>query len=304
MNDLLQDLWHDLREKRLWPIAALMLLGIVAIPAVLTESSADAPAPAAAPSATAERPKLDVALDTDAAVSSGTGSALDVFSADDPFSPPKGIAAKPATGATSASAAGASGEGKSAPSGGGESAPGSGGTPPTGPGTPVGPPRTTEYEYVADVTFWNGERRRTIRGLRKLDMLPNESAPALIFMGATSDGGDAVFLVDSTLSTTGEGRCSPAPDNCAFVAIGPGAEHLFSSESGESYRLRIDEIRKVKTGSAKSADAGKVRARAAVGASTEARRFSLPSLIDLVVETTEDEDGGSEDRSSATEAGR
>ena len=26
------DLWHDLREKRLWPVAALLLLALVAVP--------------------------------------------------------------------------------------------------------------------------------------------------------------------------------------------------------------------------------------------------------------------------------
>ena len=77
-------------------------------------------------------------------------------------------------------------------------------------------------------------------------MLPRQAAPLLIFMGVTAEGGDAVFLVDSTLQAAGEGRCKPSPSDCAFAYIGAGSEHVFTEEDGDSYALRIDEIRKVK----------------------------------------------------------
>jgi hypothetical protein len=35
MNKLLLDLWHDLRAKRLWPVAALLAIALVAVPVVL-----------------------------------------------------------------------------------------------------------------------------------------------------------------------------------------------------------------------------------------------------------------------------
>ena len=37
MNDFLIDLWNDLREKRLWPVAALLLVGLIAVPVVLSK---------------------------------------------------------------------------------------------------------------------------------------------------------------------------------------------------------------------------------------------------------------------------
>ena len=37
MNDFLNDLWNDLREKRLWPVAALLLVGLIAVPVVLSK---------------------------------------------------------------------------------------------------------------------------------------------------------------------------------------------------------------------------------------------------------------------------
>jgi hypothetical protein len=300
MTKLLQDVWHDLRERRLWPIAALLLVGILAIPAVLTESRTEPPPAPVAAVPNADAPKgPGVRLDVENADSSGTGSALNVFAPEDPFVPPKSVTEKP-QGEATATAAGPSGDGGAGqPGAGGAPAPGGPQlVPPQSPGTPVppvAPPKTSEYEYVADVTFWNGDRRRE-RRLRKLDMLPNQAAPLLIFMGVTGEGGNAIFLVDSTLKTAGEGNCRPTRANCAFVDIGPGAEHTFTTETGEAYRLRIDEIRRVKT--RREARAGEAQVRASV-ANGPSRRFSLPAMTDLVVVT-----GGGDGRSSNSQEGR
>jgi hypothetical protein len=101
-------------------------------------------------------------------------------------------------------------------------------------------------------------------------------------MGVTAKGADAVFLVDSTLEAAGEGRCKPSPSECAFAYVGAGAEYVFTEEDGDTYTIKIDEIRKVKVGasgsSAKSAKGAK--ARASVGPN---RRFVPPILADVVV---------------------
>src|SRR5688500_3334631 len=46
MHNFLLDLWHDLREKRLWPIAVALLAATLAVPFVLMEKEQPAPAPA------------------------------------------------------------------------------------------------------------------------------------------------------------------------------------------------------------------------------------------------------------------
>jgi hypothetical protein len=282
MNDFVQDTWQDLREKRLWPVAVALVIAIVAIPMLLTKSAAQPPAVNGTSLIESDDEETRVAVTRDDAdpASTGTGSALDRFEEGDPFTPPARIANGGGSASASASAAGPAG-----PAGGGDGAGDDGGSAPSG-GTdsePVAPtPPTTrtetrEYEYVADVTFWNGDRRRRLRGLRKLDMLPNQSAPVLIFMGSSEQGGNAVFLVDSTLTATGEGNCVPSGANCAYVHIGPGSEHLFTTEVGDSYRLRVDEIRRVR---ARGAEAS--AAPTASTADGSARRFQLPSLADLV----------------------
>ena len=165
--------------------------------------------------------------------------------------------------------------GTTPPSGGGGSDPGDGGG---------GEPVTTVYKYVVDVTFTANGRTRRIKGMEKLDMLPNQASPLLIAMGVTVDGGNAVFLVDSTLKAAGEGRCKPSGKECAFAYIGPGSEHVFTEEDGDSYTVRVDEIRKVEVKpGATGAKAGKAegaRANASVGGP---RRFVPPLLADLVV---------------------
>jgi hypothetical protein len=152
------------------------------------------------------------------------------------------------------------------------------------------------------VTFWANGRRRKIEGLRKLDILPNEASPLLIFMGVTERAGNGVFLVDSTLETTGEGRCKPSRADCAFLYLGPGSEQEFTNEDGDSYRLRIDEIRKVKVGANPDGDAAASGAKsdAAATAAVEHGRFSaFPELVDVI-----EESGQLDDDSSSAETGR
>jgi hypothetical protein len=124
--------------------------------------------------------------------------------------------------------------------------------------------------------------------MKKLDTLPTMVNPLLIFMGVSQKGGNAVFLVDATLETTGEGKCKPNRSDCAFLYLGAGSEQEFTNEDGDSYRLRIDQIRKVKAGSESgdsdgaAASTSKQDANAAV---VERRRFVMPALTDLVEES-------------------
>ena len=50
MKIFLLDLWHDLREKRLAPVAVVLLLGLVAVPVLLAKPAEDpGPAPVRQP---------------------------------------------------------------------------------------------------------------------------------------------------------------------------------------------------------------------------------------------------------------
>jgi hypothetical protein len=331
MKNLLLDVWNDLRAKRLWPVALVLLAGLVAVPVVLSKKAEEPAVPPPAPAAdTAEASKAEgpaelaeVKLEE---LGQGAGSSLSSFDdPDNPFAPPpkvidriraeaEGAAAPDGGGsddgatAEGGSAAGGSAgggsdadrepaDGGSGSTGGGSTGGGSGGdTGDTGDadGTPAPPvdggekTTTVDYTYVADVTFRANDRRRTIKAMRKLDILPDRANPLLIFLGVTQDAGNAVFLVDSTLAAAGEGACKPSRSACAFLYLGPGSEHEFHNGEGDSYTLRVDEIRRVELKPRKKANAAKKRLAGASleqpsrGRAAARRRFSVPLLTDVV----------------------
>ena len=320
MTNFLLDLWHDLRAKRLWPVALLLLAGLVAVPVVLSKKAEE---PAVAPTPPAEANAGASEQDGPAALAEvkleelgqGAGSSLSRFNdPSNPFAPPekvldrlrreeKGSGGGESAGGGSASSGGGDASGGTSLEGGslgggaggntgsGDTGTGDTGTGDTGTGDTGGDTgdgdggtTTTEYTFVADVTFRANDRRRKIKAMQKLDILPDRANPLLIFLGVTAKAGNAVFLVDSTLQAAGEGRCKPSRSQCAFLYLGPGSEHEFTNEEGDSYTLRVDEIRRVKLGDEKANTSNKDKktAKAAVGQSAPARRFALPLLADLV----------------------
>jgi hypothetical protein len=309
MKNFLLDLWYDLREKRLWPVAALLLAALVATPVVLSKKAEEPePVPATAAVATAEAKKpegpaalANVKLEE---LAKGSGSSLSSFDPRNPFAPPRKAleaARRQAEGSsvsapsTATSAGPVSNAGSGGSTGGGSAGvdvtPGSVGgtvpevggyTPPSGTGGGE-EAKAPEYTYVVDVTFRANDRTRTVKGLRKLDMLPDAESPLLIFMGVTEKAGNAVFMVDSTLQAAGEGACKPSVAKCASLYLGPGSEHEFTTDEGDSYMLRIDEIRRVRAGANASASKKNRKiANAALRKHALPRGSVPPVLADLV----------------------
>jgi hypothetical protein len=303
MNDFLIDLWSDLREKRLWPVALVLLVALIAVPVVLSKPTKEPAAVAvAAPEAPATEVSKSLTALTVAEDEPGEGSTLDVFDPSNPFKPPKDIIAN--SDESTDSGAGDTGSGDTGAASGGTDT--SGGT--DGGTTPAptdGETKTVVYRYVIDVTFTNNGKKRKIKGMERLDVLPGQANPLLIFLGASKTGANAVFLVDSTLTAAGEGKCKPSKTDCAFLYLGAGSEHELTNDEGDSYTLRIDQIRRVKVGDdatpgnriSKEAD-GATEANAAVGTEPAARRFVPPLITDLVTVS------GSEELSDDGQTGR
>jgi hypothetical protein len=319
MNAFMLDIWTDLREKRLWPVAVVLLLALIAVPVVLSKPSEEAP-PIPAPSVSSEQTEeaekgLAALTVAEVQPGDGEGSTLDVFDPSDPFKPPADVIANSEDDTGGDPALG----GEAAPAGTGEAAPATGGAPDSGtttspdsggttPDTGGGGGTTTvEYRYVIDVTFTANGRTRKIKGMERLDILPREDNPLLIFLGASSNGGNAVFLVDSTLTAAGEGKCKPSDDDCAFLHLGAGSRHQFTNDEGDSYTLRVDQIRRVKvktsgtTGGGSGDDSGEAGGESAsvsMRSETAARRFVPPLITDLVAVS------GADDLSDGDPSGR
>jgi len=311
MKSALESIWQDLREKRLWPVALLLLVAVVAIPVLVIKPAEE---PGAVQVAAQPKEKVPALTPISDAARAGEGSGLSVFDKADPFLPPSAVLAAsraqsttagPSAAAGSQAGAGLAGTSPSSESqsssgggGGGQSAspPSTGGGGTGGGDTGGGGTTTVKYTYVVDATFTRDGQTRHINGMTRLDMLPSQSLPLLLFLGVDSGGDNAVFLVDSTLSATGEGHCSPSEDNCGVLSLGPGSVERFSDRDGHSYRLEIDEIRKVRVsaGSAKASS----RTKRSHASSRSTRRLTVPDLIDLVTVASPKGEASSSDTDS------
>ena len=260
MHTFLLDLWHDLREKRLWPFAALLLIAIAAVPFTLLRK--EQPAPPAATTTTQAAPAGDklptIALDD---ISTKSPSDLSEFSQKNPFKPLRDLpkVTKDDTNTTvnlgaspdSGSAGGSSKDGSSGASGGSvaSSSGGSDGSSGSGAGSYVGP-RTTYYAYRADIKFGLAGEAKTMKQVPAFTLLGDDKAPAAMFMGVTDDHKYAVFAVDTArYQSEGEHECKPTPERCEFVylkAADDGDETTFTLIDGsKSYDLEVTAIKRV-----------------------------------------------------------
>jgi hypothetical protein len=262
MHTFLLDLWADMREKRLWPFAALLLIAIAAVPFALLKK--EQPAPAASTPATQAAPAGDklptIALDE---ISAKSASDLSEFSQKNPFKPlrdlPKvtdadgenttvNLGASPESDSSSGDATSggsASGSGGS----GSSSSGGSGGSSGSGAGSYVGP-RTTYYAYRADIKFGLAGEAEAMKQVEAFTLLGEEKAPAAMFMGVTDDHKYAVFAVDTaSYESQGEEECKPSPDACEFVYLKVGEDGnettLTSLDGEKSYDLSLTAIKRV-----------------------------------------------------------
>jgi hypothetical protein len=297
MKEHVLDIWADLRDRRLWPVAALLLVALVAVPVVLvkpaeeTPSQASTPTPASSPGDPLAKQSVVKAFEAKPLVAI---SRLDQFTAKDPFKPIEQL--KPLSGsdvvAVTSNGAGASdgtsGGGATAPtSSGGGTTPSAGGTTPDtgGGGGGTKPAPAKKFTYVVDLSFRNGKDTQRFHSFNRLGMLPSETSPLLVYLGVDGTGSQAAFLVDSTLSATGEGQCRPSATSCGVVYLQPGEKETFNDAQGGTYVMVLDQIRKVEV-KAKASHAKTDKSDKSDKAKTadqQPRRFVFPALIDLEV---------------------
>jgi hypothetical protein len=251
MKVFLLDLWLDLKEKRLAPVAILLLIGVIAVPIVLAKSSEPAPPPPTATTASAAAAPVIVAPDQ-----AQVDSKLTVFSPRDPFEP-TGTSSSSTTSTTTTSSGGTSTSTTTSttPTGGGTTPSGgstTGTTPSTGTGTTgttTPEVKATLYTYTADVKFGQGGDVKTYKSVKRLELIPSETDPKIVFLGVTTTAKTAVFLVDSNIGVdTEEGKCRPSPDECTFLYLRPDADHdqaTLTDSDGTVYQVRLLDINRV-----------------------------------------------------------
>jgi hypothetical protein len=260
--NVLTDTWRGLVERRLWPVALLLLGAALALPVVLGKSAEEAP-PATPVAAEAAGDDPSQSIVTLAAAEQREAGRDVVGVRKDPFRPHK-----PATGDGSLPDDGASGGGGGGGAGGaagagpvdfgsgnffnfgegpgdgagliggGGAGGGAGGIDPAGtmpgtggggapvaPGTPRRPSGPKQSYEVATILVSFGSSDGSGRermNLRRLSALPDVAEPALVYLGLKRDNRTAVFLVDEAATIQGDGRCLPSPQNCETVLLTVG----------------------------------------------------------------------------------
>ena len=247
MTTFLLDIWHDLREKRLWPVAVGLLVAIVAIPVVMAKPAKAPPVESAPPAATTAALPT-VARDQTIVDSSN----LDAFDIKNPFSDEADrtagtVPGQGDTGSATGTGSGSGSGGGSDTGSGGDVAGGSGGSAPSGDSGSGGSGGGTKYyTYTVDVKF-GARKLRDFKSMETLDLLPDDQNPVVSFMGMTDGAKTAVFfVVDPAFEADGEGTCNPSPDDCRFIYMGVeddrDEETLSAAEGAVEYTLQLTKI--------------------------------------------------------------
>ncbi len=267
---VLNDTWRFLMQRRLWPVAILLIAAAVAVPRLLAKEPTVAPVPPAAAvksdqaAVLATEPIVAPATDADR-----SGRRHVLGASKNPFKPkatptpePKApkVATPTTTPTTSATTPAATGPGGTT----------LGSSPaPTTPVTPATPtPAKKKYE-LNELTVRFGPSEDTTQPPRKdvkrLQALPSNDLPVLIYLGVLKDKKTAVFLVDSGVIAQGDGTCMPSRTTCETIHLKEGETEFLDvapddvgdgttpGAAGAQYQLDVVKIRKKVTTSAKQA---------------------------------------------------
>jgi hypothetical protein len=265
----------DLIERRLWPVALLLVAALVATPIVLVRGSGeDASATAAIPATPADPADQS-------AVTLATGEldpAANRGAERDPFTQRAVEAARAggglvsATGGTATPAAAATGgttssqtPGVSGDSAGGTSL-GDIGVVPVGGSTggAIKPAPADELDsWHVDLRFGKDGTLSTKNDVPRLSPLPSQADPFFVFLGIAADGKTAMFLVSSDATATGDGKCLPTAENCDRVELQAGETEFFdvATPAGEVVQYQLDLVRVSRRTAASAAMATAARSR-------------------------------------------
>ena len=234
--------WHQLVRRRLFPVALLLVAALAAVPFVLASEPAPVVPPAEPmPAVTADDEIAEpVVAKVEAKDRSRRRRVLGVRK--DPFEPaPVKKPKKAKQASTTETPEPKSSEPAPTSTGGG------GSTAPSLP-TPTEPSPPKPPAGSITVRFGDASSEDLPSGwLAKLEPLPDDEEPLLVFMGLTKNGKHAKFLVDASLTPAGDGTCKPHPASCETVLLSRGETEFFDvidPDTGEiTAQYQLDLIR-------------------------------------------------------------
>jgi hypothetical protein len=232
--------WRQLVRRRLWPVALLLVAALAAVPVLLVQDP-EVPAPPADLVPLASEPDDTIAEPVVAAVTPEDRArrrrVLGVRK--DPFAPAPVKKAKVDEPKSEAPPKNDTGTGTEVPPvsvGGG----GGGGTVPV-PGEPAAPKKYYRAGTIV-VRFGDATSDQLDRfAIEKLEPVPNDELPLLIYMGLTKDGKKAKFLVDASVEVDGDGTCKPHRSSCETIELSVGETEFLDVLDTEGTEAAEDE---------------------------------------------------------------
>ncbi|MBS1870860.1 MAG: hypothetical protein JSS99_14495 [Actinobacteria bacterium] len=249
----LRNLASELVERRLWPVALLLVVALVAVPLLLAKPSS--PADEAAAPASAPAPVAPPVASAAATPPPGGGPVVSVAQADVPDAPLRGreknpfrqqhLAAQPPTTVTSSATTSSSTPAPAPTTGAGGGSGGSGGGTGGGSQPPASPTPTYTYASI-DVRFGHaGRHLRRIDDVPRLTPLPSALHPVVVFLGMRRDRATAVFLVSTDVHVQGLGQCVPSRKDCEAIQLRAGDTAFldFAQHDGSVVQYELDLVR-------------------------------------------------------------
>jgi hypothetical protein len=225
----------DLVDRRLWPVALLLVAAAIAIPVLLLKPAASAPpSPVASNSAPA--------LASPSVSLSGPSGGPVIGAVKNPFRQQHVPTAKGSSASSTGLGPASSSGGSGAPSSGGSTSTGSGGG--SSPGGSGGSGRSTPAApgAVLQVRFGLADGPRKTYSVSPGSPLPSPTNPLLVYLGQDKSGKVGGFLVSSDAQPQGDGRCEPDKSICSTLYMKVGDAEFFdvTSPSGTvQYELEV-----------------------------------------------------------------
>jgi hypothetical protein len=261
--NVITDSLRQLVQRKLWPVALLLIAALVAVPMLLSKEPAIAPA---APAAKVQEglPATFVSA-ADQAATEGVEPHRVLGELKDPFEPaalPKAKKKKKAKAAKKPAAESPA----TTPGDATADTPAGGSAPPVAP-EPTATPTPTAPLYSIKVRFGTVEEaggELPAKTVTRLSVLPDEEKPVLVYRGVEDGGKVAIFELTGAVVADGDGKCAPTPEDCQYLKLHAGeTEFITVSETGTEtdaqYQLDLVKINAKKT-TAKSESLAKASA--------------------------------------------
>jgi hypothetical protein len=243
------DVIYDLRNRHLLPVVVMLVVAIIAVPVLVSPSSSNDSSASLGLGAQASAVSTPESENAVVAYHPGIRNfkeRLNDLSAKDPFrqqfTGPAATGAAAATSLDQVTSTSSSVPGETTISGGGSG--GSGGDGGGGKTTT----KTRYTYYVTSVsTGESGGQLAQVNNVSQFQFLPTVDKPVLVYLGTTSGGSQALFLVSKDVTSVGgNGTCFPTADACQLLGLsaGAGADMIYGPD-GKTYHLQVNKIKRV-----------------------------------------------------------